>query len=131
MRTRLNKSLRWAVKNQMQVLTPQFYVEGVKLCDQDVDLGLDYALTTMLDMHAKGTLPIPKVKPEPPNFPDTQPLAEAAARAKAAAAVPEPELVGSAEADAPSDDTEVAAPAPSPQPDQVPGPAPKENGEAP
>ncbi len=46
---RLNKSLRWAVANQLPVLTPQLYVNGVKLCDEDTDLGMEYALTRLLD----------------------------------------------------------------------------------
>jgi hypothetical protein len=48
-KSRLNKSLRWAVANNVRVLTPQLYIDGVKLCDEDVDLGLDYALSRMLD----------------------------------------------------------------------------------
>ncbi|TPV95063.1 MAG: hypothetical protein B7733_11955 [Myxococcales bacterium FL481] len=53
---RLNRSLRWTVKNQIPVLTPQLYVAGRKLCDEDTDLGLDFALSRMLDMHARGEL---------------------------------------------------------------------------
>ncbi len=48
-RSKLNKSLRWAVSNQLPVLTPQLYVAGEKLCDEDTDLGLDYALSRMLE----------------------------------------------------------------------------------
>jgi len=48
-RSKLNKSLRWAVQNQLPVLTPQLYVAGDKLCDEDTDLGLDYALSRMLE----------------------------------------------------------------------------------
>lgn len=48
-RARLNKSLRWAVKHQIPVLTPQLYVDGKKLCDEDTDLGLEYALSRMLE----------------------------------------------------------------------------------
>ncbi|MFN7143011.1 MAG: vitamin K epoxide reductase family protein [Myxococcota bacterium] len=51
---RLNKSLRWAVANQLPVLTPQLYVNGVKLCDEDTDLGMEYALTRLLDMQVGG-----------------------------------------------------------------------------
>lgn len=47
-KSRLNKSLRYAVANQLPVLTPQIYVENQKLCDADTDLGLDYALTRLL-----------------------------------------------------------------------------------
>jgi len=55
-RSRLNKSLRWAVANGIQVLTPQLYIDNVKLCDEDVDLGLEYALGVALDRHDRGTL---------------------------------------------------------------------------
>jgi hypothetical protein len=48
-RTRLNRSLRWAVANSLPVLTPQLYVNNQKLCDEDTDLGLEYALSRMLD----------------------------------------------------------------------------------
>jgi uncharacterized membrane protein len=50
---RLNRSLRWAVANKLPVLTPQLYVDGVKLCDEDTDLGLDYSLSRLL-VAAKG-----------------------------------------------------------------------------
>jgi uncharacterized membrane protein len=46
-RARLNKALRWAVDNQLPVLTPQLYVDGKRLCDADTDLGLDYMLTRL------------------------------------------------------------------------------------
>jgi len=55
-KSRLNKSLRWSVANNIRVLTPQLFVDGVKLCDEDVDLGLEYTLKHMLDRHAAGTL---------------------------------------------------------------------------
>ncbi|PCC68289.1 Uncharacterized membrane protein [Nannocystis exedens] len=53
---KLNKSLRWAVKNQLPVMTPQLYVAGVKLCDEDSDLGMDFMLHHMLQKHAAGQL---------------------------------------------------------------------------
>jgi len=52
-KSRLNKSLRWAVSNNLRVLTPQLFVGNAKLCDEDVDLGLDYALGRMLAGGAK------------------------------------------------------------------------------
>jgi uncharacterized membrane protein len=55
-RSRLNKSLRWAVANNIRVLTPQLFVDRVKLCDEDVDLGLDSALNVMLQRRDQGTL---------------------------------------------------------------------------
>jgi len=48
-RARLNRSLRWTVRNKLQVLTPQLYVNGVKLCDEDTDLGLNFALPRLLN----------------------------------------------------------------------------------
>jgi len=48
-RARMNRSLRWAVANKLQVLTPQLYLGGRKLCDEDTDLGMDYALTRLTD----------------------------------------------------------------------------------
>ncbi len=47
-KARLAQSLRWAVRNQLPVLTPQLYVTGRRLCDEDTDLGLEYTLTHML-----------------------------------------------------------------------------------
>ncbi|HVK89122.1 MAG TPA: vitamin K epoxide reductase family protein [Kofleriaceae bacterium] len=61
-KSRLNKSLRWAVANNIRVLTPQLFVDNVKLCDEDVDLGLDYALSRMI----KGEMPARTAKPVEP-----------------------------------------------------------------
>jgi uncharacterized membrane protein len=55
-RSRLNKSMRWIVANNIRVLTPQVFVGNVKLCDEDVDLGLDYTLSHMLERQARGAL---------------------------------------------------------------------------
>ena len=68
-KSKLNKSMRWAVANNIHVLTPQLFVDNVKLCDEDVDLGLDLSLKIMLDKHASGTLapPVaPAAAPPPP-----------------------------------------------------------------
>ncbi|MBC8073937.1 MAG: hypothetical protein IAG13_36800 [Deltaproteobacteria bacterium] len=51
---RLNKSLRWAVAHSIPVLTPQLYVDGVKLCPEDTDLGLEYSLTGLLQRRGGG-----------------------------------------------------------------------------
>lgn len=48
-KARLSQSLRWAVRNQVPVLTPQLYVNGRRLCDEDTDLGLEYTLSRMLE----------------------------------------------------------------------------------
>jgi uncharacterized membrane protein len=47
-RNKVNKSLRWAVKNALPVLTPQLFVGDTRICDEDTDLGLEYTLTQML-----------------------------------------------------------------------------------
>jgi uncharacterized membrane protein len=66
-RSRLNKSMRWIVANNIRVLTPQVFIDKVKLCDEDVDLGLEYTLSNMLERHARGALvPVPLEKPEKP-----------------------------------------------------------------
>lgn len=48
-RAKLNLVLRYAVKNRLQVLTPQVFVEGFRLCDEDTDLGLDFALPRLVE----------------------------------------------------------------------------------
>ena len=53
-RARLNRALRFAVQNELPVLTPQIYVGGTRLCDEDTDLGLDYVLSRLLDQEASG-----------------------------------------------------------------------------
>jgi uncharacterized membrane protein len=45
---KLNRSLRWAVANQLPILTPQLYIDGRKVCDEDTDLGLDWTLSRLL-----------------------------------------------------------------------------------
>ncbi|MFH0900158.1 MAG: vitamin K epoxide reductase family protein [Pseudomonadota bacterium] len=47
-RARLNKSLRWIAANSLPVLTPQLFVGGRRLCDEDTDLGLELAMTRLL-----------------------------------------------------------------------------------
>ena len=41
---RLHQMLQFAVENHIRVSTPQFYLDGQRLCDGDSDLGLSYAL---------------------------------------------------------------------------------------
>jgi len=53
-RARLNLALRWAVRNQLPVSAPQVYVEGLKLCDEDTDLGLEYMLPRLIDRAGSG-----------------------------------------------------------------------------
>ncbi|MBI5524759.1 MAG: hypothetical protein HY897_00340 [Deltaproteobacteria bacterium] len=51
-KSRLNKSLRWAVSNALPVSTPQLFVDGRRLCEEDTDLGLEYALRTLMELPA-------------------------------------------------------------------------------
>ena len=46
-RNKMVKSLRWAVANALPVMTPQLFVNGRRICDEDTDLGLEYTLTRM------------------------------------------------------------------------------------
>lgn len=61
-KAKVNQSLRWAVKNQLQVLTPQVFVNGWRLCGEDTDLGLDFALSRLIEK-AKSE-PRPRAEPE-------------------------------------------------------------------
>jgi len=79
-KSRLNKSLRWAVANNIRVLTPQLFVNNVKLCDEDVDIGLDYALSRMIDgkvpppvQTAKPVEPAPAAPPPPAHTSEPKP----------------------------------------------------------
>lgn len=47
-RNKVVKSLQFAVKNALPVLTPQLFIEGKRLCDEDTDLGLEYTVTEMM-----------------------------------------------------------------------------------
>ena len=121
--SRLNKSLRWAVKNQLPVMTPQLYVAGVKLCDEDSDLGMDYTLHRMLEKHAAGQLQAstPAAAPvEPSLVPGSESKSTASkksadkpARKKPAAPASKPSGSPTAPADTPSEPvTEPKRPAP-------------------
>ncbi len=52
-RSKLTKSLRWAVANAIPVLTPQLFVGDSRMCDEDTDLGLEYTLSRMLSPEAE------------------------------------------------------------------------------
>ena len=41
---RLDQMMRFATRNQLPVSTPQLFIGETKLCDEDIDLGLSYAL---------------------------------------------------------------------------------------
>jgi uncharacterized membrane protein len=42
---RLNRHLQYAVDNSVPVSTPQIYIGGKRLCDEDTDIGLRFTLT--------------------------------------------------------------------------------------
>ena len=70
-RNRLNLILRFAVKNRLQVLTPQVFVGGLRLCDEDTDLGLDYALPRLVE----------RARSNPPTLDSTAPALRGGAMA--------------------------------------------------
>ena len=46
---RLEAGLQWAVDAHLPVMTPQLYIgPGQRLCDEDTDLGLEYAMSRLL-----------------------------------------------------------------------------------
>jgi len=66
------------------VVTPQVYIDNVKLCDEDIDLGLEYMLSTMLDRHAHGSLKAVPLEGATPASPTAPPAAaEPATRGRA------------------------------------------------
>jgi uncharacterized membrane protein len=46
-KARLNNMLRFAMQNNMPIVTPQLYVSNKRLCDEDTDLGLNYAFKAL------------------------------------------------------------------------------------
>ncbi|MBI5508925.1 MAG: hypothetical protein HY903_09245 [Deltaproteobacteria bacterium] len=80
-KARLNKALRWTVANSLPISTPQLYVRGNRLCDEDTDLGLEYTLTQVIGPMAAATPQKPaggsrKSAPTPPPLPSPQGVAE-------------------------------------------------------
>lgn len=69
-KARLNLSLRWAVQNRLQILTPQVFVQGARLCGEDTDLGLDYALPRLVQQMKHR--PRPEVVPSVDEAPSAQ-----------------------------------------------------------
>jgi hypothetical protein len=68
-RARLNLVLRLAVKNKLQVLTPQVFVGGLRMCDEDTDLGLDYALPRLIERARNAPARPAVAEPAPPPAP--------------------------------------------------------------
>jgi len=48
-KSKVNQSLRWVSSNSLPILTPQLYVKGRRVCDEDTDLGLDFALNRLIE----------------------------------------------------------------------------------
>ncbi len=94
-KSRLNKSLRWAVANNIRVLTPQLYVNNTKLCDEDVDIGLDYSLARLINRPAPPPAQMAKPVEEPAH---ATPPAPAATKAAATPAAEKPAAAPTAEA---------------------------------
>jgi uncharacterized membrane protein len=120
-KSKLTKSLRWAVANAIPVLTPQLFVGGSRMCDEDTDLGLEYTLTRMLSPAAEQDRARRRAA-EPPRAPPPRPAVE---DVQAAAAVP-PVVEVTAKPGAPAPSSPPApAPAPSvaPAPPSAPAPA--------
>jgi hypothetical protein len=44
---KLNRHLHFAAANAIAVSTPQVFIEGQRLCDEDIDMGLMFALRTL------------------------------------------------------------------------------------
>jgi uncharacterized membrane protein len=138
---RLNKSLRWTVANELPVLTPQLYVSGVKLCDEDTDLGLDWALARILQAHERGELaqfappptqpppPAPAPKRKPSAGPDGRRPAPTPATAPTPAPAPTPTPAPEpAPAPAPIEEKALPPPPPEPLPEPAPAPVPVPGG---
>jgi uncharacterized membrane protein len=50
---KLDENMRFAVQNQLPVSTPQLFVGSTRLCDEDLDIGLPYALRKLSPVLAK------------------------------------------------------------------------------
>lgn len=47
-KNKVTKSLQFAVANALPVLTPQLFIDGQRLCDEDTDLGLEFTVAEMI-----------------------------------------------------------------------------------
>ena len=144
-RARLNLVLRFAVKNRLQVLTPQVYMGGLRLCDEDTDLGLDYALPRLVERARTNppTLapaeparfipppPAPRVHAAPVRTVGVSPGGAPATAATAAPAAPATTGATAAPTAEPAAPAEAAPPAsaePPPAPSPTPEPAAPQEG---
>ncbi len=78
-RSKLTKSLRWAVANAIPVLTPQLFVSDSRMCDEDTDLGLEYTLSRMLSPEAESERAKRRAAQPPPPRPAPSPDVQAEA----------------------------------------------------
>jgi uncharacterized membrane protein len=145
-RARLNLVLRFAVKNRLQVLTPQVFVGGLRLCDEDTDLGLDYALPRLVE-RARTNPPTlapmepARIPPPPPPLkmrtvppahaaatqpPPAQAAPPQAAPTQAAQPAAEPAAAEPAAEPAAPADSPLAEPPPAPEPSAAPAPSAEE-----
>lgn len=90
-KSKLTKSLRWAVANAIPVLTPQLFVGNARMCDEDTDLGLEYTLAKMLSPKGKAARAAVKAppRPAPTIVPVEPPPVPVAPRPRPAPAAPE------------------------------------------
>ena len=49
----LDEMMRFATRNKLPVSTPQLFIGDTKLCDEDIDMGLPYALQRIAPTLAK------------------------------------------------------------------------------
>jgi uncharacterized membrane protein len=134
-RNKLNLALRYAVKNRLQVLTPQVFVQGLRLCDEDTDLGLDYALPRLVERARSQPVelkppatPQPAIALQPQAAPVRRPPSTATAVAPAPAPTPQPAPAAAADASPPDPPPEPPnpTPVPPPTPPQPPPPTPQD-----
>jgi uncharacterized membrane protein len=129
-RSKLGKSLRWAVANAIPVLTPQLFVAGSRVCDEDTDLGLEYTLARMLSPDAereRARRRAAEPRPAPRPAMEVEPVAAVPPPSGAADAAPTPPpTIDAAVPSAPAA-AETAAPVAAPAPPAAPPPhAPEE-----
>jgi len=116
-RSKLTKSLRWAVANAIPVLTPQLFVRDSRVCDEDTDLGLEFTLARMLSPEAEQERARRRAAhppPRPPPVADLQPPAGPAPSAEAAAQPSSPPAPQPLEAPAPPASAGALPPPPAP-----------------
>ncbi len=125
-KSKLTKSLRWAVANAIPVLTPQLFVGESRMCDEDTDLGLEYTLTRMLSPEAEQERARRRAA-EPPH-PPPPPLTATSEDLQANVAVKPPVPVDAAAiqtrarptTEPSQSDSATETPAPSPSDDEAP-----------